>query len=115
MSTSPSREGSKKLKLSAQSSSTKNCDAAMNGVAMTTSSEVEKFAHTSSGMRQNDIPGARIVMIVTRKFSAVAIDDAPANWTPMVKNICPTGAEVLKGVYAVQPVANEPPGARNDA
>ena len=28
----------------------------MNGVAMTTSSEVEKFAHTSSGMRKNDIP-----------------------------------------------------------
>src|SRR6201991_3141906 len=86
----------------------------MNGVAMTTSSEVEKFAHTSRGMRQNDIPGARIVMIVTRKFSAVAIDEAPANCTPIVKNICPTGAEVDSGAYAVQPVANEPPGARNE-
>ena len=64
----------------------------MNGVAMTTSSEVEKFAHTSSGIRQNDMPGARIVMIVTRKFRAVAIDDAPANCTPMVKNIWPIGA-----------------------
>src|ERR671939_580202 len=63
----------------------------MNGVAMTTSSEVEKFAHTSSGMRQNDMPGARIVMIVTRKLSAVAIEDAPANCTPIVKNICPIG------------------------
>ena len=30
-------------------------------------------------------------MIVTRKFSAVAIDDAPANCTPIVKNICPIG------------------------
>ena len=69
----------------------------MNGVAMTTSSEVEKFAHTSSGMRKNDMPGARMVMIVTRKFSAVAIDDAPANCTPMVKNSCPIGAEVLSG------------------
>ena len=59
----------------------------MNGVAMTTSSEVEKLAHTSSGMRQNDMPGARMVMIVTRKLSAVAIDDAPANCTPMEKNI----------------------------
>ena len=29
----------------------------MNGVAMTTSSEVEKFAHTSSGMRQKLMPG----------------------------------------------------------
>ena len=73
----------KKLKPSARSSSTKNCDAAMNGVAITTSSEVEKFAHTSSGIRKNDIPGARMVMIVTRKFSAVAIDDAPANCTPI--------------------------------
>src|SRR3954452_16558321 len=87
----------------------------MNGVAMTTSSEVEKFAHTSSGIRQNDMPGARIVMIVTRKFSAVAIDDAPANCTPIEKNICPIGADVDSGAYAVQPVENEPPGAKNDA
>src|SRR3954447_7695246 len=82
---------------------------------MTTSSEVEKFAQTSSGMRQNDMPGARIVMIVTRKFSAVAIEDAPANWTPTVKNIWPTGTWVDGGAWAVQPVANDPPGARNDA
>src|SRR3954464_12173513 len=86
----------------------------MNGVAMTTSSEVEKFAHASSGIRKNDIPGARMVMIVTRKFSAVAIDDAPANCTPTVKNICPIGADVESGAYAVQPEANEPPGQKND-
>src|SRR5450432_2981100 len=84
----------------------------MNGVAITTSSEVEKFAHTSSGIRKNDIPGARIVMIVTRKFSAVAIDDAPANWTASVKKVCPSGIVVDSGEYAVQPEANEPPGAR---
>ena len=59
----------------------------MNGVAMTTSSEVEKFAHTSSGMRKKLMPGARIVMIVTRKFSAVAIEEAPANCTPRLKNV----------------------------
>src|ERR1700712_1599917 len=87
----------------------------MNGVAMTTSSDVEKFAHASSGIRKNDMPGARIVMIVTRKFSAVAIDDAPANCTAIVKNICPSGAVVLRGAYAVQPDANDPPGAQNDA
>src|SRR4051795_8773809 len=87
----------------------------MNGVAMTTSSDVEKFAHTSSGMRQKLIPGARMVMIVTRKFSAVAIDDAPANCTPIVKNTCPIGDCTDSGAYAVQPVANEPPGARNDS
>src|SRR4051794_11069838 len=87
----------------------------MNGVAMTTSSDVEKFAHTSSGMRQNDMPGARMVMIVTRKFSAVAIDDAPANCTPIVKKIWPIGVSVESGAYAVQPVEKEPPGARNEA
>src|SRR3954449_11139727 len=84
----------------------------MNGVAITTSSDVEKFAHTSSGMRQNDMPGARIVMIVTRKLSAVAIDDAPANCTPIVKKSWPIGAVVESGAYAVQPVADEPPGAK---
>ena len=57
----------------------------MNGVASTTSSEVVKFAQTNSGSRQNVIPGARIVMIVTRKLSAVMIDDVPAHWTPMLK------------------------------
>src|SRR3954471_23107818 len=87
----------------------------MNGVAITTSSDVEKFAHTSSGMRQKDMPGARIVMMVTSKLSAVAMDDAPANCTPIVKNIWPTGVSADSGAYAVQPVAKEPPGARKDA
>ena len=68
-----------------------NCEPAMNGVASTTSSEVVKFAHTSSGMRQNVIPGARIVMIVTRKLSAVRIDDAPAHCTPIWNMRFPTG------------------------
>src|SRR3954447_15357662 len=81
---------------------------------MTTSSEVEKFAHTSSGMRQKLMPGARMVMIVTRKLSAVAIEDAPANWTPIVKNSCPIGTSVESGAEAVQPVAKEPPGAKNE-
>src|SRR6478672_10179602 len=103
---------SKKWKPSDQSSSTKNCEAAMNGVAITTSSEVEKFAHTSSGNRKKLIPGARMVMIVTRKFSAVAIDDAPASCTAIVKNNCPSGIVVDNGAYAAQPNANEPPGAR---
>src|SRR3982074_1501818 len=103
---------SKKWKPSARYSSTKNWEAAMNGVAITTSSEVEKFAQTSSGMRKKLIPGARIVMIVTRKFRAVAIDDAPANCTPRVKNTCPRGAECDSGAAAVEPDANEPPGAK---
>src|SRR3712207_3514570 len=82
---------------------------------MTTSSDVEKFAHTSSGIRQKLMPGARIVMMVTRKLSAVAIDDAPANCTPTVKNSCPSGTSVDSGAYAVQPVENDPPGAKKEA
>src|SRR5438552_167339 len=91
---------------------TKNCDPAMNGVAITTRSDVVKFAHTRSGMRQNVMPGARMVMIVTRKLSAVAIDDAPANCTATLKKVWPIGVWVDSGAYAVQPVENEPPGAR---
>jgi hypothetical protein len=90
----------------------KNCEEAMKGVAITTRSEVEKFAHTSSGMRKKLIPGARIVMIVTRKLSAVKIEEKPANWTPMEKKSCPIGIVVDNGAYAVHPVAKEPPGAR---
>src|SRR5581483_10185067 len=102
-------KASKKWKLSALSSSTKNCEAAMNGVAITTSSEVEKFAHTSRGMRKKLMPGARIVMIVTRKLSAVAIDVASTSWTATEKNSWPSGMVVERGAYAVQPDANEPP------
>src|SRR4030095_4381047 len=94
------------------SNSTKNCEPAMNGVAITTSSDVVKFAQTSSGMRQNVMPGARMVMIVTRKFSAVAIDEAPANCTAMLKKVWPSGTSVESGAYAVQPVENAPPGAK---
>ena len=63
----------------------------MNGVASTTSSDVVKFAQTSSGMRQNVIPGARMVMIVTRKLSAVMIELAPAHCTAMLKKSVPMG------------------------
>src|SRR5947209_7958163 len=112
ISTSPPCDGSKKWVPSVRSSSTMNCEPAMNGVAMTTSSEVVKFAQASSGMRQNVMPGARIVMIVTRKLSAVAIDEAPANCTARLKKVWPSGWTVDSGAYEVQPVENEPPGAK---
>ena len=66
----------------------------MNGVAITTSSDVAKLAHTSKGIRKKLIPGARIVMIVTRKFSAVMIEEAPANCTPTEKKSWPIGASI---------------------
>src|SRR5438309_12036255 len=103
---------SKKCMCSAVSNRMKNCEEAMNGVAITTNNEVEKFAHTSSGMRKKLMPGARMVMIVTRKFRAVKIEEKPANWTPIEKNSWPSGIVVDNGAYAVQPEANAPPGAR---
>src|SRR5687768_18437720 len=93
-STYPPPSGLKKSVCMRRSKTTKNCEPAMKGVARTTSSDVVKFAHTSSGMRQKVIPGARMVMIVTRKLSAVAIEEAPANCTPTVKNCCPSGVSV---------------------
>src|SRR6187200_3019754 len=85
---------------------------ATKGVAATTSSDVERLAQTSSGIRQKVIPGARMVMIVTRKLSAVAIDEAPANCTPRLKNDCPRGAPVESGAYPDQPASKAPPGTR---
>ena len=60
----------------------------MNGVPNTTSAEVVALAHTSSGMRQTVMPGARMVKIVTRKLIAVAIELAPTNWTPTSNSVC---------------------------
>src|SRR3954467_1703695 len=105
----------KKCAPSVLSKRTKNCEPAMNGVAITTSSEVVKLAHTSSGMRQKVMPGARIVMIVTRKFRGVATGEAARNCTASEKKVWPSGVSVDSGAYAVQPVAKEPPGAKNDA
>src|ERR1044071_7420396 len=91
-----------------RSNITKNCDPAMNGVASTTSSDVVKFAQTSSGMRQNVIPGARIVMIVTRKLSAVMIELAPAHCTAMLKKIVPMGWCVDSDAEPVHPAPGGP-------
>src|SRR5689334_25441407 len=84
----------------------------MNGVAITTSSEVVKFAQTSNGMRQKVIPGARMEMIVTRKLSTVMIELAPAHWTPMLKKTVTSGGCTESGAYPVQPAAKAPPGTR---
>ena len=69
----------------------------MNGVPSTTRVDVARFAQTRSGIRQNPIPGARIVTMVTRKLTAVAIDDAPANCTPITHIVCPSGPCTASG------------------
>ena len=62
------------------------------------------------------MPGARMVMIVTRKFSAVAIDDAPgelhADREERPGRSAPSSTAARR---PSSPMANEPPGAKNDA
>src|SRR3954447_18228609 len=89
--------GSKKFVCRTRSKRMKNCEPAMNGEARTTSVDVAKFAQTRSGMRQKDIPGARMVMMVTRKLRAVMIDDAPAHWTAIWKKRFPGGCWTESG------------------
>src|SRR4029079_7321381 len=95
--------GLKKSVCITRSNITKNCDPAMNGVASTTSKDVVKFAETSSAIRQKVMPGARIVMIVTRKLSAVMIELAPAHCTAMLKKVVPMGWCVDNEAYPAQP------------
>ncbi len=98
MITSPPPAGLKKFVPITRSNSVMNCEPAMNGVPNTTSVEVAALAHTSRGMRQTVMPGARMVKIVTRKLIAVRIELAPTNWTPTSKSVCPVPPWVASGV-----------------
>src|SRR2546429_9076180 len=86
-----------------------NWEPAMNGVPSTTSEEVARLAQTSSGIRQKLMPGARMVTMVTRKFTAVAIDDAPADWTPITQKGCPRGPWTERLAEVVPPAGGRPP------
>ena len=68
-----------------------NIAPATNGVAATTSAEVARLAQHSSGMRNSVMPGARIATMVTRKLTAVAIEELPAMITPIWNSVCPNG------------------------
>src|SRR4026207_2163541 len=95
----PSPPGSKKFVCKTRSRRMKNWDPAMNGVARTTRVDVAKFAQTRSGMRQKDMPGARIGMMVTRKLSAVMLDEAHAHG--------PADAPPPRAPHAVRPAGCE--------
>ena len=56
-----------------------------------------KFAHTSSGMRRKGIPGARTGDDRDQEVERGRIDDAPAHWTPMLKNTWPNGCSDASG------------------
>src|SRR3954469_18717033 len=105
--TSPPLPGSKNDMCMVWSNITMNCEAATNGVPSTTRAEVVRLAHTISGMRHSVMPGARIVRIVTMKFTAVRIEEVPAHCTPMLKKIWLSDSySEESGAYAVQPAPN---------
>ena len=50
-----------------------------------------KRAHTVSGSRKKVIPGARRLMIVVMKLTAVRSDDRPRISSEMSQSVCPFG------------------------
>jgi hypothetical protein len=55
-----------------------------DGSANTTARDVARMAHTYSGIRASDIPGARSLRIVTMKLMAPAVVEIPRNASPSV-------------------------------
>ena len=69
---------------------------ASTGVAKTTSTDVTTIIQTKIGMRASVIPGARIVIVVTRKLMPPPTDEMPRIWTPRIHRSVPwPGRKVL--------------------
>ncbi len=68
---------------------------ANTGVANTKMTLVAYMAHTNSGNRNQVIPGARIVCVVTMKLSPVKIDEKPEMKIPTAIRITFVLAYVL--------------------
>jgi hypothetical protein len=81
---SPPFAGSKKCIPTRRSSSSITLAAVRDGRANTTEKEVARMAHTNSGIRLNDIPGARSLKIVTMKLMAPAVVEIPRKISPSV-------------------------------
>ncbi len=52
------------------------------GSAKISEKDVARMAHTKSGIRLSDMPGARSLKIVTMKFVAPAVDEIVRNSSP---------------------------------
>src|SRR5580765_6957792 len=72
--------------------------------------DVVSMAHTNSGMRCMVMPGVRMFRMVTRKFIAPRMDDAPRIKTPTSHRLWPNGPCTLSGGYEVQPASAAPVG-----
>ena len=57
----------------------------MAGKDRITRKDVTSVIQTKTGNRIMVMPGARMLMIVTMKFSEAAIDATPSSWRPMIQ------------------------------
>src|SRR3954451_20943272 len=78
----PPSDGTKKAVWKSRSASSSDDDRVTAGNANTIMNAMPRIAHTNVGMRLSDIPGARILNVVTMKFTAPAVDDTPTKITP---------------------------------
>ena len=72
-------------------------DRAMSWVAVRVMTLVARMPHDRMGMRNSDMPGARMVRMVVRMLTAPVMDEMPKKKTD-AKYICmPRGAWALRG------------------
>ena len=81
----PPPETSKKKVPNWRSIMTSTSAMVMKGKDRTMRKEVTSVIQTNTGSRIMVIPGARMLMIVTMKFSEAAMDATPSNWRPMTQ------------------------------
>jgi len=74
----------KKLNPARRSSSSITFAIVREGSANTTENDVARMAHTNSGIRLSDMPGARSLRIVTMKLMDPTVVEIPKNTRPSV-------------------------------
>src|ERR1700680_5315435 len=77
-------------------------------VAMAERNAVTSVAQTNSGMRVHVMPGARILMIVTKKLMPVIVLETPIKKMATHHMLVPAGSCRLIGGYPVQPASGAP-------
>src|SRR6185312_8310756 len=79
-----------------------------SAVAIMLSTAVPSCAQTNNGIRVYVIPGARILMIVVKKFSPVMVELMPIKKTARAQSDVPGGPWSETGGYSVQPASGAP-------
>ena len=83
--------GRKNVVPSVRSKSSMISAAESTGSASSSRIAVMKSAQTVSGSRKNVIPGARMLMIVVMKFTAVSSDESPRIRSAISQSVWPLG------------------------